>query len=146
MIDMKNKNDYDLQKMSFPPERSQCPRPKRPRWYENEQDALVRVVKNGKLFRAFMQQGVLLSAERPLDLVQYCTGLYKEYVKDPENKTLLKALENAEMEICKVNDYAIASGDLEVLQELECNNELSSEQGLGVYNCCRRGVACNSNI
>ena len=145
MADMKNKNSREL--LLRQDESKTERRPKRARWYETERDALVKAVRNGKLFRAFMQLGVRsLLVEDPLDLNSYINDLYKSFVADPTNEEKLKALEKAELELCLVNDYTTAGGDLEILKELETINELEPEHGIAVYPLCRRGVACHSNI
>ena len=102
-------------------------------------NAFLGAIKNGRLFDAFSQAGRRFKVGEELD--KKISVAYEQYLKDPENKDKLKALEALELKVAESLDYTTADGDPEILKALDHHNDLDPTAGLHLFDLCRRGVA-----
>ena len=99
-------------------------------------EALVRVLKNGRLFTAFVNAGQRLKVSKEFE--KELDTKYNEYLADPEDKEKLAALEELEEAMHEADEYKAAGGDSKRLKALDYHNEL--DEGFVVFDVCRRSV------
>ena len=102
-------------------------------------EAFVHVVKNGKLFNAFMAAGNRIKTSEDLD--KRANEAYRAYFADPDDPEKLRLVEEIEMEVAQHMDYQAANGDTEVLKALDHHSDMDPDGNMNVFDVCRRGVA-----
>ena len=98
--------------------------------------AFHKAICNGKLFEAFGNAGRKLKISGAL--WEKAQSVYDVYIKDP-NAEKLQALEQMEQEMGEQDDYTTANGDPEILKALDHHNEWGENNGIAVFDICRRG-------
>ena len=97
---------------------------------------LAHVIKNGRLFKAFLSAGEAFKVSAALQ--DKLNLAYAAYFQNPDGQGNLARLEELEDEAAKETEYKTAGGDPEILKALDFHNDMS--EGFNMYDICTRKV------